>query len=110
MPSDNSNQPMPNMIRRVMPNTIANEIVGVQPIDVSTFIKPWEKIGMDIPTDTWVYNIRRREIRDWIEEQPTHMWKFYDIDDARLDFSLSSIGQNYIFTEEMEMWFNLRWT
>ena len=117
MPRDESDKPsvtvdklMLNTIRRVMPNVIANEIIGVQPMtDVSRFIKKWEKIGMDIPTDTWVYNIRSHEIRDWVEEQPVHMWKFYDLTDTKLDFSLSTLGQNYVFTKEMEVWFELRW-
>lgn len=76
---------------------------------INPFFKKWERIGMDMPTDKWVYNIRSHEIRNWIEEQPVHMWKFYDIDDTRLDFSLASVGQNYVFTDEMEVWFELRW-
>jgi hypothetical protein len=66
---------------------------------------------MDMPTNKWVYNIRDHEIRTWIEQQPVYMWKFYDIDntDHRLVFSLASIGQSYVFTDEMEVWFELRW-
>lgn len=75
------------------------------------FIKKWERIGMDLPTDKWVYNIRSSEISTWIEEQPVHMWKFYDIhEESKLAVSVSAlIGQNYVFTDEMEVWFELRW-
>lgn len=42
-------------------------------------INKWEKIGIDMSTNKWVYNIRSQDIRIWIEEQPIHMWKYYDI-------------------------------
>ena len=72
----------------------------------------WEKVGKDMPTDKWVYNIRYREVGHWIEEQPVHMWKFYDIPvESMKDVSINSlIGQNYLFTDEMESWFLLRWS
>jgi hypothetical protein len=74
--------------------------------------KKWEKIGMDMPTDKWVYNIRVQEIRDWIESYPIHMWKLYDIPNELInDVPIQAyLGQNYIFTEEMEAWFQLRWS
>ena len=100
-------------IRKVMPSVIAEDIVGVQSMTNGRMpfpIQKWEKIGMDMPTNKWVFNIRSQEIRDWIEEQPIHMWKFYDINDVKLEYSLSSLGQNYVFTEEMEAWFTLRWS
>ncbi len=72
----------------------------------------WEKVGMDMPTNKWVYNIRFHEIGHWIESQPIHMWKFYDIPfDQLRNVSLGSLlGSNYIFTDEMEAWFMLRWS
>ena len=72
----------------------------------------WEKVGKDMPTDKWVYNIRYREVGHWIESQPIHMWKFYDIPvESMKDVSINSlIGQNYLFTDEMEAWFMLRWS
>lgn len=69
----------------------------------TSFSKGWGRIGIDVPTDKWVYNIRSYEIRTWIEEQPIHMWKFYVIESIL-------VGQNYIFTDEMEAWFTLRWS
>jgi len=97
-----------------MPNIIAEELCSVQPMTanmINPFTKFWEKIGMDMPTDKWVYNVRSQEIRDWIEDQPVHMWKVYDIDKFNRDTPISAlIGENYIFTEEMEAWFQLRWS
>lgn len=97
-----------------MPNIIAEDIISVQPMTadmINPFSKKWERIGMDMPTDSWVYNIRSQEIRTWIEEQPAYMWKFYDIDRANLDLPVSAMfGDNYVFTEEMEAWFQLRWS
>jgi hypothetical protein len=76
------------------------------------FTKKWERFGIDGPTNKWVYNIRSRDIRVWIEEQPIHMWKRYDIPDASInEVSFAALlGPNYIFEEEMEAWFQLRWS
>jgi hypothetical protein len=73
----------------------------------------WEKVGMDMPTNKWVYNIRFHEIGHWIESQPIHMWKHYDIPIDKLGYesTLTMLsGSNYIFTDEMEAWFMLRWS
>lgn len=95
------------------PEILSREILSVQPMAnmMNPFSKKWEKVGMDMPTDKWVYNIRVQEIRDWIEEQPIHMWKHYDIPETKInEVSINAfIGQNYIFTDEMEAWFQLRW-
>lgn len=70
----------------------------------------WEKIGIDMSTNKWVYNIRSQDIRIWIEEQPIYMWKYYDIPFNFIDLPLMLLnGSNYIFTPEMEVWFKLRW-
>lgn len=95
------------------PDILAQEILSVQPIKplFKAEIKKWERVGIDGPTGKWVFNIRLQEINNWIEEQPVHMWKHYDIPEASIkDASINAfIGQNYIFTEEMESWFQLRW-
>jgi hypothetical protein len=100
------------ILKNVIPDIIASEILGVQPMTanmINPFTKKWEKIGMDMPTDKWVYNIRSQEIRTWIEEQPVHMWKY--IDKFNKDTAIATlIGENYTFTEEMEAWFQLRWS
>lgn len=98
----------------IMPNILAQNILGVQPMAnmINPLSKKWEKIGMDMSADKWVYSIRTEEIRNWIEDQPIHMWKHYDIPEASIkDVSINAfIGKNYIFTEEMEAWFQLRWS
>ena len=116
MPRSELNQPsviLP-IIRNVIPDIIAAEICNVQPIPAANMINPfskkWERIGKYMPTDDWVYNVRSSEIQVWVEEQPIHMWKFYEATDS-LDLPLSAlIGENYIFSEEMEAWFQLRWS
>jgi len=81
------------------------------PLQVTVPIK-WERIGIDGPANKWVYSIRSEEIRIWIEEQPFHMWKHYDIPEESIkDIYFSALlGWHYIFTEEMEAWFALRWS
>jgi hypothetical protein len=77
---------------------------------ITTYVYEWEQIGIDRYTNKWVYNIRSQDIRIWIEEQPIHMWKYYDIP-YNIDLPLTALyGSNYIFTPEMEVWFKLRWT
>lgn len=72
--------------------------------------RKWERIGKDMPTDKWVYNTKYLEVVWWVEHQPEHMWKVYDVPLDR-DISINAlIGQNYIFTDEMEAWFMLRWS
>ena len=101
------------VIKKVMPSVIAQDILSVQPMTanmINPFTKKWERVGMDVPTDKWVYNIRSQDIKIWIEEQPAHMWKFYDVE-PKIDTPVSAmIGDNYVFTEEMEVWFQLRWS
>ena len=70
----------------------------------------WEKVGKDMPTDKWVYNIRYREVGHWIESQPIHMWKHYDIPFDQLRKLGPLLGSTYLFTDEMEAWFMLRWS
>lgn len=93
--------------------TIPDKTITVPyiPLQAGTSAK-WEKIGYDNILDKWVYNVKYMEIAHWIEKQPTHMWKFYDIPEAaKYDVPVSSVtGQNYIFAEEMEAWFLLRYS
>lgn len=100
------------IIKNLTPDIIARDIVSVQPMTgINLTRSKWERVGMDLSTDRWVYNIRSQAIRSWIEEQPPYMWKFYDIDVYNLDLPASVIlGSNYVFTKEMETWFQLRWS
>lgn len=121
MSASKFNQPFVTLplMSNAMPNVIAEEICKVQqmPVDViNPFNKKWEKVGMDMMTDKWVYNICAKEIRDWIETHPIHMWKYYDLPSNMSETDLKNVpirallGKNYIFTEEMEAWFQLRWS
>lgn len=67
-------------------------------------------IGADGPTGNKVYNIYHNDIISWVEEQPIHMWKHYDAAKQANIFVNAFSGQQYLFTEEMESWFQLRWS
>lgn len=74
--------------------------------------KLWERIGLDMPSDKIVYGIKSHEVWQWIESQPVHMWKQYDVlvRDTN-DISVYAFtGNSYVFTDEMESWFLLRWS
>jgi hypothetical protein len=45
------------------------------------------------------YKIYDPEVWRWVEQCPIHMWKYDDAGD----------GNNYLFTEELEAWFLLKW-
>ena len=63
---------------------------------ISIKLAKWKKY----PHDKFAaYKIYESEIYRWVENHPVHMWK-YD-DDAK--------DNCYLFTEEMESWFLLRW-
>ena len=99
----------------MMPNILAQNILGVQPMAdmINPFSKKWEKVGIDSPTDKWVYNVKLYEVIKWIESQPVHMWKHYDIpiNWMRDDIPIAALtGSNYLFTDEMEAWLLLRWS
>ena len=95
-----------NKITRVMPKIIwhgpgmPSDIAPKFPLD------RWERIGIDTLLNEKVFSIRSVEINHWIQEQPVHMWKHYTLD----NYSPMLIGAMYLFTEEMEAWFLLRWS
>lgn len=95
-----------SLIRRITPTIIANDLISVQPI-ANPFKKTvnWLRIGIDGSSGFCIYKVRSNEIRTWVEEQPISMWKFHE-------FSMNdgSLDTTYIFTEEMESWFILRWS
>ncbi len=67
-----------------------------------------------MPTYKWVYNTSCTEIINWIESHHVHMWKYYDIPEEswfNVHVPISAwMGKKYIFTEELESWFLLRWS
>jgi len=99
----------------IMPNPLVQNIFGAQPMAdmINPFAKKWEKVGKDMPSDKWVYNVKLYEVIKWVESQPVHMWKHYDIpiNWMRDDIPIASLtGSNYLFTDEMEAWLLLRWS
>lgn len=72
------------------------------------FENSWHVVGFDGPSQKKVYNVYRHEITQWIESQPIAMWKFYDFPESMANSY--NAGQNYTFTEEMEILFILRWS
>ena len=39
----------------------------------------WEFVGIDGPTQSKIYAVFSEIIGSWIEEQPSNMWKYYEI-------------------------------
>lgn len=98
-----------------MTQVIANYLCGVQ--GMSDVYKGWERVIVSSPPNAVIYRIKSTEIREWVESHPTHMWKFHgvDVDASEANSSLatfvtSQLGQSYVFTTEMEVWFKLRWS
>jgi hypothetical protein len=106
-------QTLLSIIRKTMPQVIANDLCGVQ--GMSDY-KGWERV-IGLRSSAVIYSVESTEIREWVESHPTHMWEFYgvDADASEANFSLaafvaSQLGQSYVFTTEMEVWFKLRWS
>jgi hypothetical protein len=59
----------------------------------------WSMIGTHMPTSQKVYAVRN-DIARWIETQPPHMWKFYDVD---------NMLNCYLLSEELLSWMILKW-
>lgn len=66
----------------------------MMPLDLAK----WKKYHHD---ESIAYKIYADEIIEWVESQPENMWK----QDTSKDNNLC-----YLFTEEMETWFLLRWS
>ena len=61
----------------------------------------WDKWKKYPHNECIAYKIYEDEIIAWVESQPKDMWKH----DTSTDSNLC-----YLFTEEMETWFLLRWS
>lgn len=96
------------IIRKTLPTLIAQEIVGVQPMflpEKRLTYEVVEDILADRPGHSIVFvNV---EIGHWIESQPVHMWKYYDID---RDTEKWAVKSHYVISDELLMWLKLRWT
>lgn len=111
------------MLRKMLPKTIAQDIVGVQPMPASmshVFTQKGDKVGFknyvmarnqnecvlyDTPGRTHYAVDVRPVVEQWIWEQPVHMWKSAEeTDDCHMSFV------RYIINEELLTWMTLRWT
>ena len=72
----------------------------------------WEFVGINGPTQSKIYAVFSEIIGSWIEEQPSNMWKYYEIPAESVnEVSLRVfLAANYSFTKEMEVLFLLRWS
>jgi hypothetical protein len=97
------------MIRNLMPKVIAQEIVGVQPMDFPKDPK-WKVVTEYVETvpDGYVVVDANKEISVWIEEQALHMWKHGEL--SKLDILRPGFYDRYIISEELLSWLTLRWS
>lgn len=99
--SDNKpkiDQTLMDLVRRVTPSMIAQEINGVQPMVAP---KHWRKVLDQFTNGKILYWIHNDEIKEWIAGQPAHMWELR---------KEGGVFTQYEFTKEMESWFLLRWS
>lgn len=114
--------PIP-ILRKLLPATIAKDIVSVQPMTQpligNIFTVRNGKVGFknyimvpnqnecvlyDTPGCTYYAVDVRPEVDTWIQEQPRYMWKHAEeIEDCH-----SSLTR-YIISEELLTWMTLRW-
>lgn len=91
------------IIRKHMPTLIAQNIVGVQPMNLTL---PRYQIVSDSNTPVPNGYIKidvRKEISDWIEQQPIYMWKHGE------PGVMVGFYNRYIISEELLSWLILRW-
>lgn len=108
------------LLRKMLPKTIAQEIVGVQPMSMShVFTQKGDKVGFknyvmarnqnecvlyDTPDNTHYAVDIRPVVEEWLREQPIHMWKHAEeTDDCHMSFT------RFIVNEELLTWMTLRW-
>jgi hypothetical protein len=108
------------IIRKMMPKTIAQDIVGVQPMSMShVFTMKGDKVGFknyvmarnqnecvlyDTPDKPHYAVDVRTTVEEWLHEQPIDMWKYAEeTDDCHMSFN------RYIINEELLTWMTLRW-
>ena len=93
------------MIRKVLPKLIAQDIVGVQPMDLNP--PKWVTVANHNETvpDGYVVIDVNREVSYWIEQQAIYMWKH-----GELKAISSAFWDRYIISEELLTWLSVRWS
>jgi hypothetical protein len=93
------------MIRKILPKLIAQDIVGVQPMDLTP--PKWVTVtnhNETVPEGYVVVDVNR-EVSHWIEQQALYMWKHGELKATRPGF-----WDRYIISEELLTWLSLRWS
>lgn len=93
------------VLRNHLPKILAEEIVGVQPMMQKRLTyEVMENVAVNPPGYHAIYaNI---EIGHWIEQQPVHMWKFYDLDHCDEKWRMKT---QYIVSDQLLTWLKMRW-
>ena len=105
------------VIKNIDPRTVAEEIIGVQPMTANAGavfnmplrirgLKFWkvDHVGEDqrIPDGYQLYMVDE-EISQWVEQQPPSMWKHHDAIQNYVNMS------GYLISDELMTMFALKW-
>jgi hypothetical protein len=112
-----------SMIGKMLPKSIAQDIVGVQPMTKKTnhiFTMKGDKVGFknyalvpnqnecilyDTPDCKYYAVDVRPFVGQWLEEQPNHMWKYAEeTEDCQITCT------RYIISEKLLICLSLRWS
>lgn len=63
-------------------------------------IHGWAFVGMHMPTYEKVHYVRP-DIAEWVETQPSYLWKSYEV---------AYMASCYILSEELLSWMILKWS
>ena len=102
------------MIRKILPTTIAQEIVGVQPMASSMSSVFTKQLTYQVLEDGWektcpaghVAIMTNVQIAHWIEQQPVHMWKYIDLEKDGREFQLNT---HFFISDQLLTWLKMRW-
>lgn len=98
------------MIRKVMPAVIAQDIVGVQPMNIPPKYFTYKvidrkDIDIFIPENHQVVFVNA-EVGIWIQKQPVHLWKYIDLN---RDGDEWDIRTHYVVSDELLTLLALKW-
>jgi hypothetical protein len=105
------------LIRKVVPGLIAQDIVGVQPMQApvgKVFTMKSKYMTYNVLKDGWDKTCppghsaieTNVEIAHWIEQQPIHMWKYIDLQTGDKTFQLNTY---FFVSNELLTWLRMRW-
>lgn len=70
----------------------------------TTLYKGYEVTGIYMPTNSKIYRIHIREIREWVESHPKYMYSKYEPD------AQFPLWKSFILSPALESWFLLKWS